>query len=64
MKRDMKKIIITGAVGRLGYRFSQKLKASYEIIGIDNQKKENLPFDYYLMDLSSDQSMKEGFERI
>lgn len=65
-ERIMRKILITGINGRIGRYLNHRLKDDYEIIGIDNEDPEEVEtsFDYYKIDVSSDESVKEGFDAI
>jgi len=62
----MKKILVTGCLGRIGLRLCEKLQASYQMIGIDNDKPKisELPFDFFHVDLSSKESVDQAFEDI
>ena len=62
----MKKILVTGCLGRIGFRLCKRLEPSYQIVGIDNDrpKTSELPFDFFNVDLSSQKSVEKAFEDI
>lgn len=62
----MEKILITGISGRVGMKIASTLHKQYEIIGIDFQKpsSDEKIHDFFLIDLSSDESVKKGFDKI
>lgn len=59
-------IIITGCSGRIGTRAAERFAGQYQVVGFDIVPPKNLApgEDYMKVDLSSDASVREAFEKI
>ncbi len=59
-------IVITGACGRIGLNAAKLFSKNYPVIGFDIFiPKEKIPnVEFYVVDLSSDQSVQEGFAKV
>lgn len=59
-------VVVTGSSGRIGTRIIQRLNEEFQAVGMDfvgiTYEKPSMEFVY--VDLSSDESVKKGFERI
>lgn len=59
-------ILITGACGRIGLNAAKLFAKDYQVVGFDIYiPKEKIPnVEFFIVDISSDQSVKEGFAKI
>ncbi len=65
MSREREVIIITGASGRIGFKSAEHFSDQYQIVGLDVFLSGHLPgVEFVVVDIASDESVKEGFEHI
>ncbi len=59
-------ILITGACGRIGLNAARLFSKNYPVVGFDIFiPQEKIPnVEFYIVDLSSDQSVQEGFAKV
>ncbi len=61
----MKKILITGVLGGMGKATCQfLLEKGYEVIGFDVQDKTELAIEYYQVDLTDIEKIKEVYQKV
>lgn len=66
MASDKKVIVVTGSSGRIGMRLIEKLNQDVQPIGLDfvGAVSPTPRLEFVFVDLSSDESVKKGFDRI
>jgi len=58
-------IIVTGCSGRIGFKTCERFSPEFDIVGLDIILGGHLPnVEFMIVDLASDESVKEGMERV